>query len=124
MSSLDTVTNYNELQIVALRCIGGPWTVFTWENNHLVQKKRHTPANLDWRVTTLELGPGKKVDRSEADNTSPSLQPVGTFHVILPPGACSKLDNTTQAHLNIIYMQTLTRKSDAKIKLLFLQTWS
>jgi hypothetical protein len=78
-------------------------------------EKRLTPGNLDWSVTTLELGPGKKVDRSEADNTSPSLQPVGTFHVILPPGACSKLGNTTQSHLNIIYMQTLTGKSDAGI---------
>jgi len=76
-------------------------------------RKRRTPANLDWSVTTLELGPGKKVDRSEADNTSPSLQPVGTFNVILPPGACSKLGNTT--HLNIIYMRTLTGKSDARI---------
>jgi hypothetical protein len=78
-------------------------------------KKRCTPANLGWSVTTLELGPGKKVDRSEADNTSPSLQPVGTFHVILPPGACSKLGYTTQSHLNIIYMGTLTGKSDARI---------
>jgi hypothetical protein len=65
-------------------------------------------------VATLELGPGKKVDRSEADNTSPSLQPVGIFHVILPLGACSKLGHTTQSHLNIIYMRTLTGKSDAK----------
>jgi hypothetical protein len=54
-------------------------------------------------VAKLELGPGKKVDKSEADNTSPSLQPMGTFPVILPPGAYSKFrqHNTITLEYNL-----------------------
>jgi len=56
MSSLDTVTNYNELQIVALRCIGGPWTVLTWENNHFGPKKKTYSSEFGLEGDHVRIG--------------------------------------------------------------------
>lgn len=56
--------------------------------------ERPTAAKSDVSVATVEVGLGRCT--SEANETSPSLRPVGTFHVIVPPEVCSSILDIAQ----------------------------
>jgi hypothetical protein len=47
-------------------------------------------------VATVAVGRGKKVPGSELEETNPSLRPVGTSHVILPPDICRQIIKTAK----------------------------